>query len=80
MRGRRRGLESDLGVCNAWRVGPTEDYRLQWVLVAPVLLVPGRGEGRQETGTLGRRWSWVRPAARRMLALLSLLPHAHAAR
>jgi hypothetical protein len=33
MRDRRRSLDSDLGVRNAWRVGPTEDYRLQWVLV-----------------------------------------------
>jgi hypothetical protein len=33
MHDRRRGLESYLGVRNAWRVGPTEDYRLQWVLV-----------------------------------------------
>jgi hypothetical protein len=57
MRDRRRGLESDLGVRNAWRADPTEEYRLQRVLVekAPVLLVPGRGEGRQETGSLGRR-------------------------
>lgn len=33
MRDRRRGLGSDLGVRDAWRVGPTEDYRPQWVLV-----------------------------------------------
>jgi hypothetical protein len=33
MRDRRRALESDLGVCNAWRVGPTEDYWLRWFLV-----------------------------------------------
>jgi hypothetical protein len=36
MRDRRRGLESDLGVRNAWRVGPTEDCQLQWVLVEEV--------------------------------------------
>jgi S-DNA-T family DNA segregation ATPase FtsK/SpoIIIE len=33
MRGRRRTLESDLGVRNAWARGPSPDYRLQWVLV-----------------------------------------------
>src|SRR5205823_10884300 len=26
-------LEADLGVRNAWRIGPTPEYRLQWVLV-----------------------------------------------
>jgi S-DNA-T family DNA segregation ATPase FtsK/SpoIIIE len=33
MRARRRGLEADLGVRNAWAKGPTEDYRLQWLLM-----------------------------------------------
>ena len=33
MRARRRSLEADLGVRNAWRVGPTEAYRLQWLMV-----------------------------------------------
>jgi DNA segregation ATPase FtsK/SpoIIIE, S-DNA-T family len=33
MRNRRRTLEADLGVRNAWRIGPTPDYRLQWLLV-----------------------------------------------
>jgi hypothetical protein len=40
MRDRRRGLESDLGVRDAWRVGPAENYRLQWVLVEDVVLSP----------------------------------------
>jgi S-DNA-T family DNA segregation ATPase FtsK/SpoIIIE len=30
---RRRNLEADLGVRNAWARGPSEDYRLQWLLV-----------------------------------------------
>jgi DNA segregation ATPase FtsK/SpoIIIE, S-DNA-T family len=30
---RRKNLEADLGVRNGWAVGPTPDYRLQWVLM-----------------------------------------------
>lgn len=30
---RRRNMESDLGVRNAWPAGPSPDYKLQWVLI-----------------------------------------------
>jgi DNA segregation ATPase FtsK/SpoIIIE, S-DNA-T family len=30
---RRRNLEAELGVRNAWAIGPTPDYRLQWCLI-----------------------------------------------
>jgi hypothetical protein len=33
MRARRRNLEAELGVRNGWLRGPTEAYRLQWLLV-----------------------------------------------
>ena len=33
MRTRRRNLEADLGVRNAWRAGLSEAYRLQWLMV-----------------------------------------------
>jgi DNA segregation ATPase FtsK/SpoIIIE, S-DNA-T family len=40
MRDRRRNLQADLGVRNAWAVGPSDDYRLQWVMLeeAPAFL------------------------------------------
>jgi hypothetical protein len=83
MRDRRRGLESDLGVRNAWRVGPTEDYQLQWVLVeeAQFYLSLDAVKGVKKRGSLGRRWSaGCDRLACRLLALPSLLPRAHAAR
>lgn len=50
MRTRRRQLEADLGVRNAWLRGPTPDYRLQWVLVeeAPFYLSMDAVKGDRE--------------------------------
>ena len=78
---RRRALESDLGVRNAWRVGPTEDYRLQWVLVeeAP-FYVSLAAVNAPRTGSPARRWSsGCDRLACRMLTVVSLLRRAHAA-
>jgi S-DNA-T family DNA segregation ATPase FtsK/SpoIIIE len=50
MRARRRTLEADLGVRNAWLKGPAPDYRLQWLLVeeAPFYLSMDAVKGDKE--------------------------------